>query len=122
MKYGKMLPDLQALENYRINRAGEVEGIWNPLYDYQNYAAAGQTSLSFFQIPIGQSSKTRKDTNMVSAGQLPKPQEFLVTGIEVMFWPGVVLSVLGAPAAQVFMDDVYDFNKSGYLEFTVASL
>jgi hypothetical protein len=77
-------PALSDLGRYDVNRSGQVEAIWNPLYHRQTYAQAGQLLLTFFQTPLGAAATpTLASTNMKSAGQLPRPQEFLCTGIQV---------------------------------------
>lgn len=123
-------PALRNLGNYDVNRAGAVEALWQPLYDYgpptaDNYAAAGQTSLTFFQQPIGQASKTLADTNMDTAGSLPNPKQQLITNVQVMFWPAASLvarSGLAAAALDAdFLKDVYTVSKAGWLEIFVGS-
>lgn len=111
------------LAKYRVNRPGQLEVFRQSLYDWQTYAQAGQTNLTFFQVPVGQSSKTRADTNMTLAGQLPAGQQFLVQSIEVYFFPGTVLPGTG-PVANVidsFVNDVWAVYKGGWLEFGVGS-
>lgn len=77
-------PALGDLSRFDVNRAGAVEAIWNPLYHRQTYAAAGQTQLTFFQTPKGAAATpTFGSTNMLAAGSLPTPQQFLCTGIQV---------------------------------------
>ncbi|MGZ7265373.1 hypothetical protein ACXWP3_09695, partial [Streptococcus pyogenes] len=61
------VPTRAELSKYSVNRPG-WEAIKQSLYDYQAYAAAGQTNLTFFALPVGQSSKTLSDTNMTLAG------------------------------------------------------
>jgi len=118
---GYPAPNLRQLNRYNVNVAGGKEAVFQPLYDYQAYAAAGQTQLNFFQIPIGQSSKTIQDTNMDLAGTLPQGKEFLVSAIEVAFFPGGALSANSAPAADTVSQDVYAFMKSGHLQFFIGS-
>jgi len=116
------VPTLAELEKYNVNRAGEFEAVRQSLYDFQTYAQAGQTSLTFFQVPIGQSSKTLADTNMELAGQLPNPKMQLIQSIEIAFFPGVLPSigpVADAPSA--FVNDVYTVAKSGWLELFIGS-
>lgn len=84
---GLRQPDIQSLQKYGIDINKVKDVSYNALYDYQDYAMAGVSTMTFFQVPIGQSSKTLADTNMKLAGQLPKGEEFLVTGIEVAFFP-----------------------------------
>lgn len=112
---------LSEVNRYAVNRKNQPEAIFQPLYDYQTYAAAGQTSLSFFQIPIGQSSKTIADTNMESAGQLPSPKTFMVQAIEVAFFSGVTPSTHGAQAAAEYVNDVNAIHKSGHLQLFIGS-
>lgn len=77
-------PSLGDLSKFDVNRAGSVEAIWNPLYHRQTYALAGQTQLTFFQTPKGNvNSPTYGSTNMLAAGSLPTPQQFLCTGIQI---------------------------------------
>ena len=89
------LPSLSDLQSYAVNRPGQNTGLRWELYDSVAYPTGGQTSLDFFQIPQGQSSKTLADTNMEAAGQLPNPKQFLITDIQVFFLSGL------APSAAV---------------------
>lgn len=108
---------------YAVNQPGAREGIYAPLYDFQKYDKAGQTSLTFFQTPNGSGGKTLADTNMTNAGVLPAPQYFVVNTIEVIFYPGASPAEGGLTSATVneFVNDVYAVSKSGYLEFTIGS-
>ena len=115
------LPTLTDLAQYRVNLSNQVEGIKASLYDFQTYATAGTTQMTFFQTPIGQSSKTKYDTNMEAAGSLPNPKNFLVTGIEVMFFPGSAVSIYGAGAVNKGILDQMAIFKSGYLEMFIGS-
>jgi hypothetical protein len=116
------VPSLDELQKYSVNRAGQLEGVRSSLYDFQAYAQAGQTELNFFQVPVGQASKTLADTNMQTAGSLPNPQNFLVTNIQIYFYfTASDLAVFGAQAAAEQVNDVYDVMKSGYLEFFIGS-
>lgn len=119
-------PNLAQLQQYQVNRAGQKEVIWQPQYDFQVYPAAGVGALTFFQAPIGQSGKTKADTNLEAAGQFPRPKEFLVNHIEVLFFPGVppargqrnTAAALGTPQ---FANDMYAFRQSGFLELFIGS-
>jgi hypothetical protein len=120
------IPNLAELQSYAVNRKGQYEGIRQTLYDFQTYAAAGQTSLSFFQVPLGQAGKTVADTNIEVAGSLPQPKHFLVESIEVRFWPGVLpvvsqTGVLGTQAASNYTNDVETVSQSGSLNFFIGS-
>lgn len=107
---------------YSVNRPGQ-ETLVASLYDFQTYASAGQTSLTFFQIPIGQSGKTLQDTNMDLAGQLPAGKRFLVTGIQILFFSGAAIDTfnVAAAASPGQADDNYAFHKSGWLNWNIGS-
>lgn len=115
------------LKQFAVNRPDQYEITKQTLYDTQTYAAAGQTSLTFFQDPIGASGKTKADTNMESSGQLPAPKYFLVESIEIRFFPGIspVTSSAGpvAPVAaeSFFSNDMYSFQQNGFLDFFIGS-
>lgn len=119
----KKPPNLAQLSKYNPNRAGAIESVWQPLYDFQTYAMAGQTQLSFFQVPVGQSSKTLADTNMVNQGMLAAPQRFFVTGVMVDFTPLNTVSAIGAAAlrAQANANDVAAVAKSGFLSLSIGA-
>lgn len=113
---------LQEVQKYRVNRTGEYEATRQSLYDFQTYSASGQTSLSFFQVPIGQSSKTIADTNMTNAGVLPTPKSFLIQSIEILFFPGVLPGTTVTTVAETeFTNDVYTVGKSGSLDLFIGS-
>lgn len=119
------IPTVDQLSKYSVNRQNQYEGIRQTLYDFLTYANAGQTQLSFFQVPVGQGGKTYADTNMQAAGTLPSPIKFLVQSIEIHFYPGVLnqpAEDVAAPfASPQFINDVAAVNKSGWLEFDVGS-
>lgn len=115
------VPSIADLSNYAVNRSGQYEVIGSSLYDFTSYAAAGQTELNFFQTPQGQGGKTLADTNMEAAGSLPAPKNFLVTSLEINFWPGVNPGLFGAQVAAQYLNDVWTLAKSGYLEFYIGS-
>lgn len=118
---GRSLATLDQLKKFSANRLG-VEGIWQPAYHFQTYAAAGTTKqITYFQSPVGAGGLTYEDTNMQAAGQFPALQKMLVTGIQVVLFPGSDPTVFGAQAADAFIDDVYTFGKAGYLEFNIGS-
>lgn len=121
------VPTRAELSRYSVNRPG-WEAIKQSLYDYQAYAAAGSTQLSFFQLPVGQNSKTLSDTNMSLAGQLPKNQEFLVQSIEVWFVPTTPTvaaqmpgAATGAQAAAALVNDSYIVGRAGNLNLTIGA-
>lgn len=113
---------LRDLIFYNPNRADSTEAIWQPFYDFQTYNTAGSTSMTFFQVPNGQSSKTYADTNMELAGQFPAPTAFLCTAVMVAFFPGGNPSATGtALAASTYWNDAVAVANSGYLELTIGS-
>jgi hypothetical protein len=120
---------LAALARYNI-APGKDEIFKDSLYDSVAYAAAGQTSLSYFSSPVGQGTgfgggtKTYSDTNMDLAGQLSAGTGFLIDRIEVEFQPTTpsvtadMPAVFGAQRACQLVNDAYVFGRSGYLSFT----
>lgn len=116
-------PQLTALRNYDVNREGQVEVIWQPIYDYLTYALAGQTQLTFFQRTVGAGGTTYADTNMLAAGQFPRPQEFLCTGIQIMVAQAGLPSTTAAAAAVLpNVNDVFEMLVlPAWLEFTIGS-
>lgn len=120
---GQNIPSLAELQQYNVNRAGSIEAVRASLYDFQVYAAAGQSSLQFFQVPQGQGGKTKADTNMEAAGSLPAPKQFLIEQIEVHFYPGSTVDTFAAAAAALPAqgDDVYAVMKSGWLDLFIGS-
>lgn len=120
------IPTMAQLQRYDVNRRDEFEVVREPLYDILTYAAAGQTTLTFFQNPIGQGGKTIEDTNMELAGSLPQPKNFLVETIEVYFFPADLPVTESDTATLVlvgpdFANDVYTTYKLGSLDFFIGS-
>ena len=136
---------LATLQSYQVNLPGSSEVIRQRLYDFQLYPTAGQAQLSFFQLPIGQgitsaqggavgSAKTYADTNMENSGALPRPKNYLIESIEVLFEPGSVSTAntytpaipnqTAAAAAAVVLVQLQDINlirQSGWLELYIGS-
>jgi len=112
---------LQQMKKYDVNRAGAVEAVWSPLYDYQTYPAAGTQELLFFQVPQGQAGKTRDDTNGELAGTLPAPKEFLITSIIVDFVPAADPGRYDVAEAATNWNDNYALHQSGHLVLTIGS-
>jgi len=117
MEQGIKIPPSTMRADHEVNMRGTQEVIFAPRYDYQTYLAAGQSSLTFFQNPIGQNGRTILDTNMESAGQLPAPQSFVITSIALEIYPSA------APSADAGtnIDDVYNIAKGGALSLRVGS-
>lgn len=119
---GIMPPGGDARKRYSVNKRNQQEIIWQSLYDSGTYLLAGQSQLTFFQIPNGSGGKTFEDTNMEAAGQLPSPQSFLCTGISVDMFPAALpgrFAVAGALATN--LNDIYEVFQSGFLEFNIGS-
>lgn len=112
-------PDMIDPTRYRANKPGELEMITQPLYDYQNYPAAGVTSLTFFQNPIGQSSKTSEDTNLTIGGQLPNPQKFTITAVSIDFLSGLAPVTFGAQSAVSQLNDMWNVLSHGVLTILI---
>jgi len=139
------MPSAADFNARRVTNPGQSEIIRQRLYDYQIYANAGTTQLSFFQQPVGSgltsalggtvgAVKTLFDTNMTLGGTLPSGQAYMVESIEVVFFPGSVttsntytpigMSVFNATAAAAVVaaaNDVNTFYQSGLLEFNILS-
>lgn len=121
MRRGVSAPNLNQLERYGTSREGMKEVVWNPLYDFQTYLAAGQLQTTFFSTPIG-GTKTKADTNMNLAGQIAAGKSFLLTGIQCVFFPGSSPGRAGiAPASLTASqwNDVYAVLKAGWLELLI---
>lgn len=138
-----MFPTTADFAQARVTMPGQSEILQQTLYDFQIYPGAGSLSLPFFQNPIGAgvtsalgatatTTKTKADTNMDMAGQLPSGLGFLAQSIEVFFNPGSVntastftvdtltfflAAASAVPTAQV--DDASAFYQSGWLEFNI---
>lgn len=117
------IPSLANLRQYNVNRPDQVEGVWNPLYHYQTYADGGYTQLGFFQAAVGQTGITNSTTNMLVPGMLPRPQEFLILGIQVYYRGSTVISTSAAtPAAYANWNKVEQVLESpSYLKLTIGS-
>jgi hypothetical protein len=141
----QQMPTAADFNARRVTNPGQSEIIRQRLYDYQLYANAGTTQLSFFQQPVGSgvtsalggtvgAVKTLFDTNMTLGGTLPSGQAFMIESIEVCFFPGSVtttntytpigMSVFNATAAAsvaAAANDVNTFYQSGLLELNILS-
>jgi hypothetical protein len=112
---------------YVVNRAGQWESVRWSFYDFQAYAAAGVTQLSFFQTAMTAAGKSLSDTNMALPGQIQQGQMFLVESVEIHFFPTTptggataqLPAAFGAPAVPNLVNDAYVFRRSGNLVFTI---
>ena len=123
MQLGPLTPDkppsVDALTQYNVNRKGAIEVIWQPVYEYQAYPVTGLNTLTFFQNTVGSVAGQLSTTNIRAAGAFPRPQEFLVTGVEVTFEVGA--AVAGAAAIPANVQDAFDVLNSGNLELFIGS-
>lgn len=127
----------------RVTNLDQSEVQRQSLYDSLLYPTAGSQLLSFFSQPIGAgittapgatvgTVKTKSDTNLQLANQLPSGKEFQVQSIEVFFWPGATattntftpwvsgsFAAVAATASLQATDDVVTFYTSGLLTFSV---
>lgn len=122
------------LARHGVTVPGKKDALYAPLFDSATYAAAGQTTLNFFSLPIGQGvttapgaagTKTEADTNLTNGNILPRDNSFLCTGVEVQIYPGAASTFGpggGALADAVigrFWNDVYAIGKSGVLRLKI---
>lgn len=116
------MSDIRNPERFSVNRAGK-EAVRSSLYDFQTYAAAGQTQLTFFAVQKGQSGKTAADTNMEAAGALPSPKQFRIESIELYFFPGSPINTVATTATNTAKqaDDMYAFATGGFLDLFIGS-
>lgn len=119
---------LRSLYNRRLTPAGIKEGIRQPLYDHETFTSNATTQLRFFSVPAGQGGKTKADTNMTLASQLPAGWKFIVQTVEVFVYPGATASgytrkdpVVAAGAVPDFANDVWALAASGWCEIVVGS-
>lgn len=139
------IPNAADFEARRVTNSAQSEIIRNRFYDYQLYATAGVSQMTFFSAPVGQgitsalggtvgTAKTLWDTNLELPNTLPSGKSYMVESIEVLFLPGSVstantytpanISVFAAVAAAAVagaLNDVNTFYQSGMLEFNILS-
>ena len=128
MGLGRPILTQQDLNQY-VTSLSTQDVIWAPLYDANSYPTAGVTQLSYFTAPLGQGTtsapgatgtKTLADTNLNSAGQLTKGNEFLMTGQEMIYFPGVAPETDGtAGSMNGGVNDVYNIGKSGVITLQI---
>lgn len=119
---GLRAPTLDQLERYNVNLEGQPEVIYQPIYDYQVYPAAGFRELAFFATPEGQAGKTFDDTNMDLAGALSVPINMAMTNIQVWFFPAGAPGRTG-PLAETGQNwnDVQAVLSAGNLQLEIGS-
>lgn len=122
-QFSNVAPALAALGEFDVNVENVSQVIWQPLYDYQAYAAAGTSSMTFYQVPKGQNGKTFEQTNMTNAGILPAPKEFLCVGMEFFVKSGADTGATGAAATlnQSQIADINALQGRGHVQIFVGS-
>jgi hypothetical protein len=128
MGLGRPILTQSDLDQHRTALATQ-DIIYAPLYDSALYATAGQNQIVLFTSPAGQGtttapsatgSKTLADTNMTSAGQLTKGNEFFMIGQELMLFPGQSPEI-AVGTINGFVNDTYTVGKSGFLTLQIGS-
>jgi len=139
------LPTAADFNARRVTNPSQSEIVRQRFYDYQLYATAGTTQLTFFSAPVGQglttalggtagTAKTLWDTNLELPNTLPSGKAFMIESIEVVFFPGSVSTsntytpvspvLFAATAASTVGNqaaDVNSFYQSGMLELNILS-
>lgn len=116
MNLNRLPPEfVQAARNFSVNVQGVIEALWQPIYDVQTYIAAGQTQLTFFQLPVGQSGRSYALTNAQAAGALPAQVNMIVTQIEIEALPSA------ATTAAAYVTDLLAMCSTGWMEFNIGN-
>jgi len=139
------IPTAADFNSRRVTNPNQSEVVRQRFYDYQLYATAGTTQLTFFSAPVGQglttalggtagTAKTLWDTNLELPNTLPSGKAFLIETIEVLFFPGsvstantytiaspVLFNATAAAAVASQLADVNSFYQSGMLELNILS-
>lgn len=130
---GRPILTADDLNAHRAALGNTQDVVYWPLFDSSTYLPAGSTQISFFTSPIGQgvssapgagatAVKSLADTNMYSAGQLTKGNEFFMTGQEFLFFPGDAPEQVPALGVNnFFVNDTYNVGKSGVVTLQVGS-
>lgn len=126
-----LVANMGDLANFAVTQWDNWEFITASLYDSTAYAAAGQASLSFFQVPVGAGTglgggaKSLSDTNMTLNGQLPSGQMFVISTVELEFQPTTptvaaqMPAAFGAQAIAQIVNDAYIFWRAGNLALRI---
>jgi len=139
------LPTAADFNARRVTNPNQSEIVRQRFYDYQLYATAGTTQLTFFSAPVGQgittalggtagTAKTLWDTNLELPNTLPSGKAFMIESIEVLFFPGSVstantytvatpnqFAATAAAGVLTQLADVNSFYQSGMLELNILS-
>jgi hypothetical protein len=138
-------PSAADFNSRRVTNPAQSEVVRQRFYDYQLYATAGVSQLTFFSQPIGQgvtsalggtvgSAKTIADTNLELPNTLPSGKAFMIESIEVLFFPGsvsttntytpaspVLFNATAAAAVAAQAADVNTMYQAGVLELNILS-
>jgi len=121
----KASPTVAQLQAANVNVSGVKEIIWQPIFDFAVYAAAGQQNIKFFQNAAGAGGKTQADTNMQQGGQFPAGTLFALTGIEIPFNSGATIyneAAVPIVTGQSYADDVQAaLGYGAYLVLTIGN-
>lgn len=121
--------NLRSLYRRRLVPPGVRDAIREPLYDRLDYNSGVTTSLRFFQTPIS-GTKTKAETNMTLAGQLPAGWKYIAETLSLQVLPGSSaasyvrqdpVKTATALAAPNFANDVWALLHTGWLEITIGS-
>lgn len=139
------LPTAADFNARRVTNAAQSEIVRQRFYDYQLYATAGVSQMTFFSQPIGQgitsavgatagTAKTLWDTNLELPSTLPSGKAFMIESIEVFFVPGSVstantftlvkpweFNTVDSATIAGQLADVNSFYNSGMLELNILS-
>lgn len=94
-----------------IRRRRKLEGVSWPLYDSEEIATSGTTTLTMFQVPVGQASKTQLDTNMKAAGLIQTGERFQMHSIG--------FGLQNSAAASIGLVDFREILETGYLQISI---
>lgn len=116
-------PALDQLLKMRLSAENTAKfgAVWDTVvYDGTN----GHDELPIFRVPIGGQlsagvPKTKEHTNLLNAGQLSNNVHIYVTGIQVIYLPGVAAGRLGANAKFDRSNDLQAFYERGLLDMKV---
>lgn len=119
-----MQPIIQQGMTKFLNPEVNEEIIDQPLYHFQTYAAAGATSLSFFNTAVGSATNGLADTNMDTASQLSIGKRAAIMGISVVFIPGEAPVVGQTTTANAIPQNAWNDLKAvmdgvAYLQLTL---
>jgi hypothetical protein len=127
----------------KVGVPGQADVIWSPIFDFQQYPAAGGQNFTFFSqqqgtgvtsAPAGGTGpKTSADTNLKTSSQLGKGNDFFGIRMEALFYPGVTNStatpfglLLGRGSVALanigqFVNDIWAVGNGGVLTLQVGT-